>query len=175
LEFKLEWELELVEQLRQFLFIVILTAEEDYWGWIPTGEGLFTVKSAYTLLAMDLVNVEVLDSDEKRVFQRLWRSSAPLKVVAFSWQLLHNHIPTRLNLAQRRILLQDASLNRVACDGFQETVPHLFLYCCFSSSIWYVTFKWLGLLLIMPPNLFYLFDCLCGAAVGKNRRRHATV
>jgi hypothetical protein len=47
--------LELVEQLQQFLFIVILTAEEDYWGWIPTGEGPFTVKSAYTLLAMDLV------------------------------------------------------------------------------------------------------------------------
>jgi hypothetical protein len=50
-----QWELELVEQLQQFLFIVILTAEEDYWGWIPTGEGPFTVKSAYTLLAMDLV------------------------------------------------------------------------------------------------------------------------
>jgi hypothetical protein len=56
-----------------------------------------------------------------------------------------------------------------------------FLYCCFSFSIWYAIFKWLGLLLIMPPNLFYLFDCLCGAAVGKNRRKgyqliwHATV
>jgi hypothetical protein len=27
-----QWELELVEQLQQFLFNVILTAEEDYWG-----------------------------------------------------------------------------------------------------------------------------------------------
>jgi hypothetical protein len=30
-------------------------------------------------------------------------------------------------------------------------------------SVWYAIFKWLGVVIVMPANLFYLFDCLSGA------------
>ncbi|PNX85550.1 F-box family protein [Trifolium pratense] len=78
----------LVEQLHQCLSTVTLNDEEDSWGWIPAGEGFFT----------------------------LWCSPAPSKVVAFSWQLLHDRIPTRSNLAHQHILSPNVSLDCVACE-----------------------------------------------------------
>jgi hypothetical protein len=41
---------------------------------------------------------------------------------------------------------------------------HLFLHCKVALVVWYEIFKWLGVVIVMPPNLFYLFDCLVGAA-----------
>jgi hypothetical protein len=34
--------------------------------------------------------------------------------------------------------------------------------------VWYEIFKWLGVVIVVPPNLFYIFDCL-GATV-KNKK-----
>lgn len=34
-----------------------------------------------------------------------------------------------------------------------------------------VSFKWLGVVLIMPPNMFILFDCFWDLAVGAQKRK----
>lgn len=38
---------------------------------------------------------ELLAEDEKLVFSQIWKSPAPLKIVAFSWRLLLDRIPTK--------------------------------------------------------------------------------
>jgi hypothetical protein len=166
-----QWELELVNQLLQILDTVLFKDVGDSWGWTLSGEDSFTVKSAYSMLATDLVYVDVFDVDEKSVFDRIWCSPAPSKVVMFSWQLLHYRIPTRSNLAHRHCLPPDASQACVLCNGFIETVNHLFMHCHVSFSVWYAVLKWLGLVMVMPQNMFVLFDCFWGAAVGAQRRK----
>jgi hypothetical protein len=37
--------------------------------------------------------------------------------------------------------------------------------------VWYEIFKWLGVVVVMPPNLFLLFDCLSVAARNKKIRK----
>jgi hypothetical protein len=37
--------------------------------------------------------------------------------------------------------------------------------------VWYEIFKWLGVVIVMPPNLFYLFVCLIGTTMSKNSRK----
>lgn len=49
--------------------------------------------------------------EEDKVFDVLWRSKAPSKVVAFSWTMLLDRIPTRSNLAKRRVLDIDSPKN----------------------------------------------------------------
>lgn len=59
---------------------------------------------------LGLVMVEELWCDEeKKMFSHVWKSSAPSKVVAFSWKLLLNRIPTRVNLELRNALYPEVS------------------------------------------------------------------
>jgi hypothetical protein len=166
-----QWELELVIQLHQILATVVLNEDADSWVWTASEEDSFTVKTAYSSLATDLVNTDMFDADEKHVFEHIWCSPAPSKVVVFSWQLLHYRLPTRSNLAHRNCLPLDVSQACVMCNGFIETVNHLFLHCNVSFSVWYAVFNWLGVVTVMPPNMFVLFDCFWGAAVGVQRRK----
>jgi hypothetical protein len=117
------------------------------------------------------VNIDVFDAEEKPVFRHIWCSPAPSKVVVFSWQLLHYRLPTRSNLAHRHCLPLDISQACVMSNGYIETVNHLFLHCKVSSVIWYAVFKWLCLVLIMPPNMFIHFYCFRGTTVGVQRRK----
>ncbi|GAU10013.1 hypothetical protein TSUD_415800, partial [Trifolium subterraneum] len=111
----------------------------------------------------------------------IWKSPAPSKVIAFSWKLLWNRVPTMTNLALRGIRPSGGSLGCVHCHGSVESSLHLFLFCSFSVQIWQAVFRWLGLVVVIPPNMFVLFDCLIGAASNKKIRKgyaliwHATI
>ena len=71
---------------------------------------------------------DTITFEQRRVFSRIWKNAAPSKVIAFTWKLLHNRIPTKVNLAQRHALSPEISLNCVMCDGVQETANHLMLH-----------------------------------------------
>jgi len=54
----------------------------------------------------------------------------PLKTFIFAWRLILNHVPTKNNLVQRRIL----ALNDQNCSancGMNEDKDHLFVKCDF--------------------------------------------
>jgi cellulose synthase/poly-beta-1,6-N-acetylglucosamine synthase-like glycosyltransferase len=67
------------------------------------------------------------------------------------------------------------------CDGRDEDVVHLFLFCEFAAMVWRAVFRWLDLVILIPPDIFMLFDCLIGAAGNKKVRSrfsliwHATI
>ncbi|PNX75097.1 pantothenate synthetase [Trifolium pratense] len=42
--------------------------------------------------------------------------------------------------------------------------PPLFLHCKGALVVWYEIFKWLGVVVVIPSNLFCLFGCLSDAA-----------
>lgn len=64
---------------------------------------MFSVKSTYEKL-LDLVIAEDRwQEDEKMVFEGIWKSAAPLKVIVFSWKALLNRIPTKSNLRIRNV------------------------------------------------------------------------
>ncbi|GAU48925.1 hypothetical protein TSUD_301800 [Trifolium subterraneum] len=109
----------------------------------------------------------MFNDDELRVLNNIWRSPTPSKVVAFSWKLLWNRVPTKTNLALRGVQPNGGSLDCLHCLGKEESGAHLFLFCDFAGQVWNALFRWLGLVIVMPPNIFLLFDCFTGAAVNK--------
>ncbi|XP_045792042.1 uncharacterized protein LOC123886801 [Trifolium pratense] len=149
---RFQWE---EDQFREFVEIIAPFApvdNPDRWLWLGDGIQGFTVKSAYVLLE-NLVPVNRnLQPVEVFVFNRLWKCATPSKVRAFSWQLLLNRVQTKDNLFKRRMLLIDQQ-NCVFCGHMTETAAHLFLHCNFTAKVWYGLTSWLGLTLIIPPNI----------------------
>jgi hypothetical protein len=57
--------------------------EEDRWVWSPDDDGAFTFKSAYSLIAGEMLNETYLGT-ETGVFHSLSKGLAPAKAIAYS-------------------------------------------------------------------------------------------
>ncbi|RHN74087.1 putative reverse transcriptase zinc-binding domain-containing protein [Medicago truncatula] len=105
------------------------------------------------------------------VFDSIWKSPAPSKVVVFSWKLLHDRIPSKVNLAYRHVLPPEASLN---CDLYlrmAESTNHLFIHLSFASEVWQGLFGWQDFSFVLPPNLFIHWECWSGGESKKKIRK----
>ncbi|MCH80013.1 LINE-1 reverse transcriptase like, partial [Trifolium medium] len=79
------------DQYREFVEVInsfVPTDDPDVWLWLGDGIQGFTVNSAFLLLENLVPNRRVLEPTEELVFDNLWKSAAPSKVCAFSWQLI---------------------------------------------------------------------------------------
>jgi len=103
-----------------------------------------------------------------RVFHQLWKSPAPSKVVALSWKMLLDRVPTRANLSRCNALPPDISLRCVLCDREMETTNHLFMHCEVARGVWLELLRWMDNMFIIPQNLFNHW--LCWNAGSSNKR-----
>ncbi|GAU44350.1 hypothetical protein TSUD_129240 [Trifolium subterraneum] len=165
-----QWEEDLVTRLREMVEPVPLSLEEDYWVWSPDPEGKFSVKSAYNFLGDELRVGEDLEEEVALVFDNIWGSPAPSKVIAFSWQLLYDRIPSRRNLEARGLLCLDMPWECVGCVGSVESTTHLFLHCPSAMKVWQEVFRWLGVVIVIPPSMLVLFELVRGSARNKKTR-----
>jgi len=101
---------------------------------------------------------------------RVWKSGAPSKVVVFSWQLILDRIPTRLNLSHRGVPLLEGGLGCVFCAASSESSVHLFLLCPFILPVWYQVSRWLGWHFVLPLGLAQQFLSFTGLGGGKRVR-----
>jgi hypothetical protein len=130
------WEEALLTNLLDELPLLEISEEDDYWRWNREDDGRFSVRSAY-LLVDEIFSPEVtIGAQELRVFKNIWKSPAPSKVVAFSWQLLYDRIPTRDNLLLRGVLPTQSDDLCVWCDDMRESSSHLFLHCKVAFLVW---------------------------------------
>lgn len=151
----------------------VLTEGVDRWYWKPEKEGVFSVKTFY-LLIQNLIPFEGgLTFEEEVIFREIWKSKASAKVVAFSWTLLLDRIPTKVNLAYRGLLGADESKRCVFCGSQDELVVHLFLHCDIISKVWREVMNWLNFNFISPPNLFIHAICWSRHVRNKKLRRGA--
>lgn len=144
------------------------TLEEDVWWWRLEESGAFTVRSMYKKLEGTRLEERSALEEQGTVFSSIWKSPAPSKVVAFSWKLLHDRIPSKVNLAYRHVLPVEASLNCVLCEGMVESVHHLFIHCTFAMEVWQGLLCWLDFYFVPPPNLFVHWECWKGAETNRN-------
>ncbi|GAU45443.1 hypothetical protein TSUD_107350 [Trifolium subterraneum] len=141
----------------------------DMWLWLGEGIEGFTANSAFSLLETLVPNRIIPQPLEVLVFKNLWKSPAPSKVCAFSWQLLLDRIQTKDNLRKQR-MLQNNNVNCVFCGSCAESGSHLFLHCDCASKVWYQISRWLGLFLILPHNVFTSFALLITSAKNKKEK-----
>lgn len=153
------WEENVFASLLVELEGFVHSQEEDRWIWRLEDNGVFSVNSMYKKLDSEVGAEADLGVMERRVFSDIWKSMALFKVVAFSWKLLYDRIPTRCNLALRNILPPDVPLLCALCENSEETSTHLFLHCHVASKVWNQLMGWLNGYFISPPDLFYHWEC----------------
>jgi hypothetical protein len=134
-------------------------------------EGEFSVKSSYCYLVEELEAAGEEEVGLVNVLSHIWESPAPSKIIAFSWQLLLDRIPTWTNLEKRGMLPVGAPWECLGCVGMCENSTHLFLHCPCVMWVWGEIFKWLGISIIIPPSLPLLFEMVKGAARNAKIRR----
>jgi len=132
---------------------------QDGWVWKREEDGAFTMKSMYKKLEDMFILEDIWNVEEKRIFEQLWKSPAPSKVVAFSWKMLLDRIPTRINLSRRNALPPEVPLRCVMCEMEPESSTHLFLHCRVAQGVWMELLRWVGNMFIIPQNLFNHWAC----------------
>jgi hypothetical protein len=149
----------------------VVGVEPDRWVWKPGEGGVFSVKSCYDCLQkLDLTEEEV-SREEGVLFRELWKCRAPSKALAFSWKLILDRIPTKVNLAKRRLLSSQDSKRCVFCGLVDETSVHLFLHCNVISQVWRGVMNWMQINFITPPNLLTHFLGWSSALYPKKSRK----
>ncbi|KAI3498461.1 hypothetical protein L1887_34236 [Cichorium endivia] len=126
----LQWD-ELVDVVNE----VVLINSQDRWRWAKEGSGCFSVASARE--AIDAVCFPSGDSVVK------WCSLALIKLNVLAWKIVVNELPTRWNLARRR--LDIPSIACVVCEKGGESIDHLFFGCSFVTDLVTGVAKWWGI------------------------------
>lgn len=148
--------------LKEDLEGVRLNNQLDKWMWKLDDSGAFSVSSAYKRLEGRVLNELVWWEDEKGVFELLWKSPAPSKVVAFAWRAFLNRVPTKANLVLRNVLGPEEQPLCAFCNRMEESALHLFLHCKVAYAVWLKLMRWLNQFFISPPNLFIHWKCWHG-------------
>ncbi|CAN1335690.1 Putative ribonuclease H protein At1g65750 [Linum perenne] len=133
-----EWDLELVEDLLGSQEAERVKGmrpprgnEEDERIWHFSGNGLYTVRSAYRLLTSN--DAEHVGLRVGGNWRKLWQVEVPPKIKHHVWRLARNVLPTRTAIRSRGI---DAE-NICGCCGLEEEqLEHLFFGCVVAERCW---------------------------------------
>jgi hypothetical protein len=164
------WEEGLVQQLLQVISLQNITVADDRWVWGPAIDEGFSVKSLYVHLDSILSSYVQRSVEKYFAFRYIWKSGVPSKVSAMAWQLLINRIPTKDNLCHRGVI----SIDEAACPWCSQGIEsscHLFLHCHFSAAVWNALTRWLGVVILIPPNALMAYVTFVTHGSNNKRRK----
>lgn len=113
----------------------------DFWAWQFEKKGIFTVKSAYCMIAdtkkrrEDLLGGRASASNqlmEEKGWTSLWNTKIPLKIRTFSWRLARQSLPTEDVKKHRHMSVVD---NCQLC-GNNDSWKHSFIECSMARCVW---------------------------------------
>lgn len=96
---------------------------------IPTLRGGYSVRTGHQLLTSQ--EPPILDVTDNLI----WHSQLPLKFSILAWRLIHDRLPTKINLLNCGIISAADTYCSVGC-GQLESVQHLFIHCETFGIIW---------------------------------------
>jgi len=113
------------------------------WKWLLDPIHGYSFKGIYCFIT----NYDALV--DRNLIDDACHKYIPSKVSVFAWRLLHTKLPTKDNLAHKRVLPSNDTACVVGCD-VQETANHLFLGCGLSNTVCSHVWNWLGILADAP-------------------------
>lgn len=107
---------------------------QDKILWKHSINGDYQVRTAYELLNKGIGILAWQTQLNPKIWSKIWKVKVPLKINHFIWKLLHNSLPTFLNLKQMGISLDPTC---PLCHEEDEASTHLFLLCPFARACWH--------------------------------------
>jgi len=118
---------------------------KDIMIWKADPSGVYSTKSAYRLM----MNPSTPASDV-RTSILIWKMKIPPRAAVFTWRLLKDRLPTRVNLIRRSVIIQEAACP--LCGQEQEEVGHLFFNCKRIVGLWWESMRWIQVVGPLPAS-----------------------
>ena len=78
-------------------------ATPDKIIWPPSTNGEYQVKKAYDILHQTVSPTNNLNDSQAMFWENLWKLPIPNKILTFTWKLLHQALPVKIEIARRGI------------------------------------------------------------------------
>lgn len=134
-----QWNEEVVKQtipqhLSDVLRIVPSKTEvDDRSCWLPRASGLYTSRSGYWKTRELKPEINITQSVKDFPWKSdIWSLKTSPKIQLFLWKVIHEALPTKVNLAIRAI----PSYCKCLRYGDPETLDHILFQCVQARSIW---------------------------------------
>lgn len=133
--------------------------ERDSWRWTGLRAPIYSVAAAYRHL-YSIKQQQHLSPTASLLNDTFWKCQVPLKVLMFSWRLLHDRLATRSLLQLRSVPIESTTC--VLCLQHVEESNHLFVLFPFANQVWQGILNWLGYSFLLPNNIHELYLQLDG-------------
>ncbi|WCJ44200.1 RNA-directed DNA polymerase (reverse transcriptase)-related family protein [Euphorbia peplus] len=104
-----------------------LTSGKDQAFWMGSSSGLFTVKSAYSIISDDFSN------GGSNMWKDIWRWDGPHRIRSFLWLATKGKLLTNSERTRRHLDVNDMC---PVCNIHTETIVHVFRDCLQARSVW---------------------------------------
>ncbi|XP_057786061.1 uncharacterized protein LOC131003561 [Salvia miltiorrhiza] len=115
----------------------------DGWIWKETKDGIYTTKSAYSILQSGSSESSA-PNDRVKMTATVWDIPAPQKAKVTAWRALRDRLLTCANLRKRNVMIDEVEMNCNACFESVEDLNHTLLRCPKASAIWDGISRWIG-------------------------------
>ncbi|XP_057811908.1 uncharacterized protein LOC131026156 [Salvia miltiorrhiza] len=142
----------------------------DRWSWSAAKEGVFTTRSAYSLIkkARSAGGPTVPNND---LLASIWCAPATFKAKVFSWRAIRRRLPTCADLSKKNVPLGDVEKSCNACFHSAETEDHVLLQCPKAGAVWDGIQNWLGYQSARHHDITVHFDSFSHPWKGKKIRK----
>ncbi|KAH1215111.1 putative ribonuclease H protein [Glycine max] len=123
------------EFLEETVGLAVQQQGVDSWVWKQDSSGIYSTKTAYKFLLG-----EIRGESEDGSFSLLWKLKIPPKAKVFTWRLIKDHLPTKMNLRGRQVEIDDPLCP--FCKNLDKDATHLFFNCSKVLSLWWETVSW---------------------------------
>ena len=124
-----------VEFLEETVGLAVQQQGADWWVWKQDSSGIYSTRTAYKFLLG-----EIRGESEDGTFSHLWRLKIPPKAKVFTWRLIKDRLPTKMNLRGRQVEIADPLCP--FCNNLDEDAAHLFFNCSKVLPLWWETVSW---------------------------------
>ena len=129
-----EWELDLLNNLRQVLAAVqLIGSSEDRILWKFEKNGVFSVKSRVQVIENEGAVNQAVSS--YNFTSAVWKDLVPPRIELLTWFVLIGRVNTKDRMARMNLLQQDQILSPL-CSKHDESLSHFFFTCEFPWRIW---------------------------------------
>ena len=110
---------------------------QDIQTWAYTNTGEYSVKSAYKMIQTQQLRSSHGQSSNysqcNKIWKVIWAANVCNKIKTFIWRACRDILPTKANLAGRKILF-DARCE--CCEAGVESTDHILLSCTYFDIVW---------------------------------------